>query len=107
MSSSPTSSSSSDNPAAAGSAEVPRTLVGMLDVVCGVDVVLGTGSISVRDCLKLRQLSVVRLAQSAGADLEVRVHGVTAATGEVVIVDDSTAIRVTNIAPPPGLQAAA
>ena len=106
MSSSPTLSSSSDKTAAAN-AEAPHALTGMLDVVCRVDVVLGTGSISVRDCLKLRRMSVVRLVQSAGADLEVRVHGVTAASGEVVIVDDSTAIRVTNIAPPPGLQVAA
>ena len=107
MSSSPTLSSSSDKTAASGAAEGPHALAGMLDVVCRVDVVLGTGSISVRDCLKLRRMSVVRLAQSAGADLEVRVHGVTAATGEVVIVDDSTAIRVTNIAAPPSQQATA
>jgi flagellar motor switch protein FliN/FliY len=80
----------------------PRPFAAMSDVVCGVDVILGTGHISVRDCLKLQRMSVVRLGQSAGSDLEVRVHGVTTATGEVVIVDDSTAIRVTEIAPPPG-----
>jgi flagellar motor switch protein FliN/FliY len=79
----------------------------MLDVVCRVDVVLGTGSITVRDCLKLQRQSVIRLVQPAGADLDVRVHGVRAARGEVVIVDDSTAIRVTNIAPPPGTDVAA
>jgi flagellar motor switch protein FliN/FliY len=74
----------------------------MLDVVCRVDVVLGTGSITVRDFLKLQRLSVVRLAQSAGSDLEVRVHGVPAAAGEVVIIDDSTALRVTEVTPLPG-----
>jgi len=84
-----------------------RPLAGMLDVVCRVDVVLGTGSISVRECLKLRRMSVVRLAQVAGSDLEVRVHGVTAATGEVLIIDDSTAIRLTNISPPQGVRTAA
>ncbi len=93
MSSSQTSSSSTE----------PVTVpAGMLDVVCRVDVVLGTGSITVGDCLKLRRQSVIRLAQSAGSDLEVRVHGVPAAEGEVVIVDDSTAIRVTAIARPAG-----
>ena len=75
---------------------------GLLDVVCRVDVVLGTGRITVADCLKLRRQSVIRLAESAGSDLEVRVHGVTAAEGEVVIVDDSTAIRVTAICRPAG-----
>jgi flagellar motor switch protein FliN/FliY len=77
----------------------------MLDVMCGVDVVLGTGSITVRDCLKLQRQSVIRLHQSAGADLEVRVQGVPTAAGEVVIVDESTAIRVTAVTPPPGASA--
>lgn len=100
MSSSPTSSSSSELPPVV--AALPHPYAGMLDVVCRVDVVLGTGSITVRDCLKLQRLSVVRLGQSAGSDLEVRVHGVPAAKGEVVIIDDSTAIRVTEVMAQPG-----
>ena len=86
---------------------LPQPYDGMLDVGCRIDVVLGTGSISVRDCLKLQRLSVIRLNQWAGLDLEVRVHGVLAATGEVVIINDSTAIRVTEITPPPELEAQA
>ena len=74
----------------------------MLDVVCLVDVFLGTGSITVRDCLKLTRLSVIRLDQIAGADLDVRVHGVSIAVGEAVIVDESTAVRITAVAPPAG-----
>jgi flagellar motor switch protein FliN/FliY len=80
---------------------LPHPFAGMLDVRCHVDVVLGTGSITVRDCLKLQRLSVIRLDQSAGSDLDVRVHGVSAVTGEVVIVDESTAIRVTTVTPVP------
>jgi len=71
--------------------------------VCHVEVVLGTGTISVRDCLKLRPRSVLRLTQTAGADLEVRVQGVVAAKGEVVIVDENTAVRVTEVVPPPSV----
>jgi len=74
----------------------------MLDVVCLVEVFLGTGSITVRDCLKLQRLSVIRLDQIAGADLDVRVHGVAVALGEAVIVDESTAVRITAVAPPVG-----
>ena len=95
MSSSQSSSSSSE-PAHRGGA-----LAGLYDVVCRVDVVLGTSTISVRDCLRLRKQTVVRLDQSAGADMQVRVNGVPLANGEVVIVDDSTAIRVTDILAPP------
>jgi flagellar motor switch protein FliN len=79
----------------------------MLDVVCQVDVLLGTGSITVRDCLKLQRLSVIRLDQSAGSDLDVRVQGVPTMSGEVVIVDESTAVRVTAVTSPLGARARA
>jgi|SRR5579885_3259343 flagellar motor switch protein FliN/FliY len=104
MSSSPTSSSSSEP---APPADAAHPLAPMHDVMCRVEVVLGTGSMTVRECLHLQPQSVIALRQSAGADLLVRVHGVTLAAGEVVIVDDSTAIRITEICPPPGSGAAA
>lgn len=89
MSSSPNSSFSSDR------------LAALHDVVCTVDVVLGSASLSVRDCLRLQHDSIVRLAQSAGGDMQVTVNGVTIAHGEVMIVEDSTAVRITDILPPP------
>ena len=95
MSSSLISSSSSDV------VELPHPLRGMLDLVCRVDVVLGSGRISVRDCLKMQPQTVLRLEQPAGSDLDVRVHGVPAVRGEVMIVEETTAIRVTEITPPP------
>jgi flagellar motor switch protein FliN len=92
MSSSPNSSSSKD-----AKSDNER----LQDVLCRVEVVLGTGTVSVRDCLNLRRQHVLRLNQAAGADLQVRVNGVPIALGEVVIVDDSTSIRLTEITPPP------
>ena len=71
MSSSPTSSSSSN---ADGHPFEP-----LMDVGCGVDVVIGTAAITVRDCLKLRPRSVVKLRQTSGADLDLSVNGVLAA----------------------------
>jgi flagellar motor switch protein FliN/FliY len=71
------------------------------DVVCQVDVVLGTGTVSVRDCLALTEGSVIRLLQAAGSDLQVRVNGIPIAQGEVVIMDDTTSVRLTEILPPP------
>ena len=104
MSSSPNSSSSSD--AARGqSGPVPEGFAGfahLLDVRCPVSVVLGTGSISVRQCLALGPRSVVRLRQSAGEDVQVVVGDVTLARAEVVIVEDSTAVRLTEILRPAG-----
>lgn len=78
----------------------------MLDVECGVDFIIGTGRLKVRDCLRLERQSIVRLDQSGGADLELRVHGVPVAVGEVVIMDDVTALRLTRITTPSGNEAA-
>jgi flagellar motor switch/type III secretory pathway protein FliN len=96
MSSSPTSSSSTDATA---------QYAGMLDVTCRVEVIVGTGSITVRDCLKLQRDSIVRLAQPAGSDLQVTVQGVPTATGEIVIDDDTTSVRISAVLPPPGAEA--
>lgn len=69
----------------------------MHDLRCPVTVLLGTGSITVRQCLELQAGSVLALRQSAGDDLELRVNGVLIAHGEVVIVEDSTSFRVTTV----------
>ena len=60
-----------------------------------VDVVLGRGTLTLRACLALQRGSVVRLAQSAGQDLFVLVNDVPVARGEVVIIDDSVSLRLT------------
>ena len=67
----------------------------MHDLSCPVTVVLGHRSVTVRECLELRPNSVLALRQPVGADLEIRVNGVLVAHGEVVIVEESTSIKVT------------
>jgi len=94
MSSSQSLSSSSD-------AVTPASVAPLFDVVCKVDVVLGTATMSVGECLRLKKNSVIRLAQSAGGDMTVLINGIGVAAGEVVIIDDSTAIRITDILPAP------
>jgi flagellar motor switch protein FliN/FliY len=68
------------------------------DVSCPVDVVLGIGQISLRRCLALERGSVVRLHQSAGEDLQVMVKGIRIAHAEVVIIDETVGVRLTNFA---------
>ena len=97
MSSSPISSSSTD---------AAMQYRGMLDVRCTVEVIVGTGSITVRDCLALQRNSVIRLQQVAGADLEVTVEGIPTAAGEIVIDDDTTSLRISEILPPPHAEGA-
>jgi flagellar motor switch/type III secretory pathway protein FliN len=107
MSSSLILSSSSDEVADEPSAgEGVLDLSSMFDVRCAVDFVLGTGTVTMRECLALQRHSVLRLIQREGADLHVSVRGVTIATGEVVIIDDTTALRVSHVRPPPGVEVA-
>lgn len=75
----------------------------MFDVQCGVDFVVGTGRITVRDFLHLAPDGVLRLDQPVGADLQVRVHGVAIGEGEVAVIDDTAVLRVTRLAPPIGV----
>jgi flagellar motor switch protein FliN/FliY len=97
MSSSPNSSSSSD--------AIAAELLPLQSVTCRVDIVLGSGTMRVRECLNLRKHTVLPLLQAAGSDLRVLVNGVAIAHGEVVIVDNSTAIRITEIVQPTGAEA--
>jgi flagellar motor switch protein FliN/FliY len=90
MSSSPTSSSSSK--------AAPEAPFGdLLDATCLVQVLLGSGSITVGRCLGLERDSIIRLSTPAGDDLLVTANGVPLARGEVMIVENSTAIRITDI----------
>ena len=94
MSSSPNLSSSSEP-------ITPERVAPLNDVVCHIDVILGSSVMSVRECLLLRRHSLIKLSQSAGGDMTVMVNGINMAAGEVVIIDDSTAIRITDILPAP------
>jgi flagellar motor switch protein FliN/FliY len=78
----------------------------MFDVTCDVDIVVGQVKMSVRECLKLRKHQVIRIDQLAGADMQVFVHGVPVARGEVMVIDDSTAIRITEVLMPPSNEGA-
>ena len=70
----------------------------MHDLRCPVAVQLGTGSLTVRQCLELSPGSVLTLSQHAGDDLDLRVSDVLIAHGEVVILESLTSFRVTKLA---------
>jgi flagellar motor switch protein FliN/FliY len=89
MSSSPSSSSSRSEIAAA------RTP--FRDVPVVIEVLLGRGLLPVRQLVRLEPGMVLRLDSAAGADLVIRSTGVPIALGEVVIIEDSVAARVTHV----------
>ena len=93
MSSSPNSSSSRDLPAG----RAP-----FRDVPVVIEVLLGKGGMPIRQLVRLEPGVVLRLDSAAGADLTVRATGVPVALGEVVIIEDSVAARVTHVLTPSG-----
>jgi flagellar motor switch protein FliN len=91
------------NPPPAKPAEPPPggdPFARLRDVVCPVEVVLGTGTMTLRRVLTIERGGVVRLGQSAGEDLHVTVNGIRLAEAEVVIIDETIAVRVTHLAGP-------
>lgn|SRR5690606_25361585 len=102
MSSSPSSLFNSEIAEAAPAVPAAAATRWLMDVPCPVDFVLGSTTIKVGDCAQLALGSILRLKQTAGSDLEVRVNGVPIFTGEVVIMGENVALRVSRVLPPAG-----
>ncbi|MFQ6614072.1 MAG: flagellar motor switch protein FliN [Fidelibacterota bacterium] len=69
----------------------------LLDVELEVFVELGRKKMLIKDLLKLGKGSVIELDKAAGEPLEIFVNGRKLADGEVVVVDDSFGVRITQI----------
>jgi flagellar motor switch protein FliN/FliY len=86
---------------ATASAAGPRRTMDLLrDVQMDVTVELGRTSMTVQDLLSLQPGSVVELDRAAGSPADILVNGQLIARGEVVVVDEDYAIRVTEIVTP-------
>ena len=72
----------------------------ILDIPLLVTVELGRVKLPIQDLLKLGEGSVVELNKLVGEPLEVLVNGKAVARGEVVVVNEKFALRLTDIAQP-------
>lgn len=70
------------------------------DVKFELEAVLGRTVLPVEDILKLGTGSVVELNRPIHEDIDLVVQGVKVASGEVVVVDDSFAIRIKEVSDP-------
>jgi flagellar motor switch protein FliN len=70
------------------------------DVQLDVSVELGRTVMTVAEVLELSVGSVVELDRAARAPVDIRVNGTLLAKGEVVVIDDEYAVRVTQILDP-------
>lgn len=80
----------------------PRSLDLLHDVEMSVTVELGRTRMLVRDLLALAPGAVVELDRTAGSPVDVLVNGTLIARGEVVVIDDEFAVRITEIVPGAG-----
>ncbi len=69
----------------------------LMDVDMKLTVELGQTRLKFRDVLNLTAGSVVELAKLTSEPVDIMVNGALLATGEVVVVDDHFAIRITKL----------
>ena len=80
-------------------AEAGLDFLGDVDVQVRVE--LGNAKLNVKDVLKLGSGSVVALDSLVGDPVNVYVNDRLVARGEVLVVRDNFAIRITEVVPPP------
>jgi len=69
----------------------------LLDATMTISVHLGEAGMTVRELLQLGPGSVVQLARQAGEPVEVCLHGVPFATGNLVVVGEQLGVRIREI----------
>lgn len=72
----------------------------LYDIKLNVDIELGRAEVKVKDILSLKPGSVVELNRLAGDPVEIIVNSRLIARGEVIVIDDNFAVRVTDILTP-------
>lgn len=76
---------------------IPSRFEKLVNVALDVSVELGRTRVTLADVMRYDVGTVVELDRAAGAPVDLRVNGVLLAHGEVVIVDDEYAIRITEV----------
>jgi flagellar motor switch protein FliN/FliY len=66
------------------------------DVTLDVEVELDRKIMTVRDVLELDTGSVIKMNRSAGENIDILVHGTLIGFGEIVIIEDSMGVRITD-----------
>ena len=79
---------------------VPRTIEKpnrLSNVIVDISVELGTKEMTVRELTDLKEQDVIELDKLAGEPFNIRVNGRRFAEGEVVVVTDLMAVRITRL----------
>lgn len=66
------------------------------DITLPIEVELDRKIMNVREILKLRLGSVIKLGRSAGENIDIVIGGAVAASGEIVVLEDNMGVRITD-----------
>ena len=69
----------------------------LMGVPLEISVEIGTAKRKVKDILEFQQGTIIELERQAGAPVDVVVNGNLIARGDVVVIDDNFAVRITEI----------
>jgi flagellar motor switch protein FliN/FliY len=94
----------SSAPQAGGGAVFERGLQLLADIELTVTAELGRARMAVGELLDLQPGAIIELDREAGVPIDVLVNGTLFARGEVVVVEDSFAVRVSEIVTDEGSQ---
>ena len=75
-----------------------------LDVPYEITILVGSTTMTINDLLNLGRGAIVELTKSAGESFDVLANGRLIARGDVTIIDDRFAIRITECAEPGGVK---
>jgi flagellar motor switch protein FliN len=81
-------------------AEARREMGMVLDIELPISIELGRTSMLIRDIVKLAPGSIVELDKLSGEPVDLFVNGRLFARGEVVVVDENFAVRITGLVTP-------
>lgn len=69
----------------------------LMDVPLQISVLIGSTKKKIKDILEFSQGTIIELERQAGAPVDVMVNGNLIARGDVVVIDDNFAVRITEI----------
>ncbi len=75
-------------------------IAALADVPVEVEVQLGHKILTIAQILELGPESVIRMARSAGDNIDILVGGTLIAYGEIVIIEEAVGVRITDFSPP-------
>jgi len=68
----------------------------LTDVPLEVEIELGRKVMTIAQILELHEESVIRIARSAGDNIDILIGGTLIGFGEIVIIDGSLGVRITD-----------